>query len=55
MFWKFSRKTKQFLKEIDEYNKKVDEYQRELEIRLQNYIKHMDRKELEDSLLDCLY
>lgn len=51
----FPEKAKQFLKEIDEHNKKVDEYQRELEIKLQNYIKHMDRKELEDSLLDCLY
>lgn len=51
----FPEKAKQFLEEIDEHNKKVDEYQKELENKLQNYIKHMDRKELENSLLDCLY
>lgn len=51
----FPEKAKQFMKEIDEHNKKVEEYEQELEIKMQKYIKSMSKKELEESLLDCLY
>lgn len=51
----FPQKAKQFIEEINEHNRKVEEYEKELEIKLQNYIKHMSKKELEESLLNCLY
>lgn len=51
----FPEKAKQFIDEIDEHNRKVDEYEQELEIKMQNYIKSMTKKELEEALLDCLY
>lgn len=51
----FPEKAKQFMEEIDEHNRKVDEYEKELEIKMQKYIKSMSKKELETALLECLY
>lgn len=43
------------MREIDEHNRKVEEYEKELEIKLEKYIKSMTKKELEEALLECLY
>lgn len=51
----FPEKAKQFIDEIDEHNRKVEEYEQELEIKMRKYIKSMSKKELEETLLECLY
>lgn len=51
----FPEKAKQFMDEIDEHNKSVEEYEYELEIKMRKYIKSMSKKELEESLLECLF
>ncbi len=51
----FPEKAKQFMEEIDEHNRKVEEYEKELDIKMQKYIKSMSKKELEEALLECLY
>lgn len=51
----FPEKAKQFMEEIDEHNREVEKYKKELEIRMQKYIKSMPKKELEKALLECLY
>lgn len=51
----FPEKADQFMREIDEHNRKVEEYEKELEIKLEKYIKSMTKKELEEALLECLY
>lgn len=51
----FPKKAKQFMDEIDEHNRKVEEYYDTLDERVQAYIKQMNKSELQQELLDCLY